>query len=131
MVELPSTISMVRFSLFTFLHGPGGTQSILRPASLHRIACLIGLSTRNRLLCCKCLHKKKEQHVCCSFGVPGNSGDHTRGVTGLNRSAITLPDTITVAPGPFRSCRPVSPARTRSEERRVGKECRSRWSPYH
>src|SRR2546425_7779687 len=25
-------------------------------------------------------------------------------------------------------CRPVSP---RSEERRVGKECRSRWSPYH
>src|SRR5256885_11239550 len=25
----------------------------------------------------------------------------------------------------------VSMARTRSEERRVGKECRSRWSPYH
>src|SRR2546422_2282084 len=23
------------------------------------------------------------------------------------------------------------PTRTRSEERRVGKECRSRWSPYH
>ena len=23
------------------------------------------------------------------------------------------------------------PAITRSEERRVGKECRSRWSPYH
>ena len=23
------------------------------------------------------------------------------------------------------------PASTRSEERRVGKECRSRWSPYH
>src|SRR2546427_2600055 len=23
------------------------------------------------------------------------------------------------------------PDRTRSEERRVGKECRSRWSPYH
>ena len=22
-------------------------------------------------------------------------------------------------------------AKTRSEERRVGKECRSRWSPYH
>ena len=26
---------------------------------------------------------------------------------------------------------PVSTALTRSEERRVGKECRSRWSPYH
>ena len=24
-----------------------------------------------------------------------------------------------------------APARSRSEERRVGKECRSRWSPYH
>ena len=23
------------------------------------------------------------------------------------------------------------PLKTRSEERRVGKECRSRWSPYH
>ena len=26
---------------------------------------------------------------------------------------------------------PVIVAATRSEERRVGKECRSRWSPYH
>src|SRR5258707_15551140 len=25
----------------------------------------------------------------------------------------------------------VLPGKTRSEERRVGKECRSRWSPYH
>src|SRR5258708_35679181 len=27
--------------------------------------------------------------------------------------------------------RPASTGDTRSEERRVGKECRSRWSPYH
>ena len=26
---------------------------------------------------------------------------------------------------------PAALAATRSEERRVGKECRSRWSPYH
>src|SRR2546426_4561110 len=26
---------------------------------------------------------------------------------------------------------PLAPALQRSEERRVGKECRSRWSPYH
>src|SRR5256885_9626273 len=26
---------------------------------------------------------------------------------------------------------PIEPSRERSEERRVGKECRSRWSPYH
>src|SRR2546429_4995530 len=30
----------------------------------------------------------------------------------------------------FRSHNPTT-ARTRSEERRVGKECRSRWAPYH
>src|SRR3712207_7252653 len=32
------------------------------------------------------------------------------------------------------SCRAIVPAfgtQVRSEERRVGKECRSRWSPYH
>src|SRR5256885_17135831 len=29
------------------------------------------------------------------------------------------------------SCRCVSGTPFRSEERRVGKECRSRWSPYH
>src|ERR1022692_3206076 len=28
-------------------------------------------------------------------------------------------------------CRTVKTGMTRSEERRVGKECRSRWSPYH
>src|SRR3712207_8285525 len=26
---------------------------------------------------------------------------------------------------------PLAPLASRSEERRVGKECRSRWSPYH
>src|SRR2546428_8954212 len=26
---------------------------------------------------------------------------------------------------------PITMTRSRSEERRVGKECRSRWSPYH
>src|SRR5256885_3793877 len=32
--------------------------------------------------------------------------------------------------GPCASKKPIS-ASSRSEERRVGKECRSRWSPYH
>ena len=50
-------------------------------------------------------------------------------------------DTILTTPPPStswtRNCRPCgwtarSPSsRSRSEERRVGKECRSRWSPYH
>src|SRR2546422_11248137 len=29
------------------------------------------------------------------------------------------------------AAQPNGPAKVRSEERRVGKECRSRWSPYH
>src|SRR2546430_15892014 len=32
---------------------------------------------------------------------------------------------------PFFSVDDLPPAERRSEERRVGKECRSRWSPYH
>src|SRR3712207_7934531 len=34
-------------------------------------------------------------------------------------------------PGTTSSPRTCCPTPTRSEERRVGKECRSRWSPYH
>src|SRR3989449_2064772 len=33
--------------------------------------------------------------------------------------------------GEERETRPEATRRPRSEERRVGKECRSRWSPYH
>src|SRR2546427_12911858 len=33
--------------------------------------------------------------------------------------------------GAFRPLTVIAPEGTRSEERRVGKECRSRWSPYH
>ena len=32
---------------------------------------------------------------------------------------------------PCTTCKDICPYGERSEERRVGKECRSRWSPYH
>src|SRR5256885_8302102 len=39
---------------------------------------------------------------------------------------------FTVEPSNATSGTPITPAvQVRSEERRVGKECRSRWSPYH
>ena len=41
------------------------------------------------------------------------------------------PDRRQVAPRPPRVDNLVLHGRSRSEERRVGKECRSRWSPYH
>ena len=49
---------------------------------------------------------------------------------------ITTPDGTTVIPISkvsygFASGGSDFPAKSRSEERRVGKECRSRWSPYH
>ena len=54
--------------------------------------------------------------------------------TSGNRSALTLAGLV---PSAGISCRSAHAAggtlrqRGRSEERRVGKECRSRWSPYH
>ena len=36
-----------------------------------------------------------------------------------------------VASGEFSTEKAVKTGKARSEERRVGKECRSRWSPYH
>ena len=40
---------------------------------------------------------------------------------------LDIPDLTTEGSFPFGAAVAVS----RSEERRVGKECRSRWSPYH
>src|SRR5205823_11996264 len=45
--------------------------------------------------------------------------------------AIPLPTSSIASTGPRRSfSRPITPI-PRSEERRVGKECRTQWSPYH
>ena len=38
---------------------------------------------------------------------------------------------VEVASKSLRDLRVAEVIKTRSEERRVGKECRSRWSPYH
>src|SRR5439155_4609014 len=46
----------------------------------------------------------------------------------LRRAAIVLPVILVFGPDAFEFDRQT---RVRSEERRVGKECRSRWSPYH
>ena len=39
--------------------------------------------------------------------------------------------TVVLEETPALSAEALKPAAGRSEERRVGKECRSRWSPYH
>src|SRR5688572_30952469 len=47
---------------------------------------------------------------------------------GIPYIAQAMASSSVVLPAPLGPMIPVSP---RSEERRVGKECRSRWAPYH
>ena len=44
---------------------------------------------------------------------------------------ISTPDARTIFVQPFEKQMIEEVEKARSEERRVGKECRSRWSPYH
>ena len=51
----------------------------------------------------------------------------------INKETEALNDTIDQIDliDIYRTFHPKTADYTRSEERRVGKECRSRWSPYH
>src|SRR2546425_9957279 len=70
------------------------------------------------------------------------AGWHVRtassGASGIELAKTTPPDVVLVdlmmpEMDGYEVCRRLKadPATARSEERRVGKECRSRWSPYH
>src|SRR2546422_5497680 len=52
---------------------------------------------------------------------------------GTQQSAVAVLPTVTADDGAMAddAAEGMSVPGTRSEERRVGKECRSRWSPYH
>ena len=56
------------------------------------------------------------------------AGDATQILGAIDGAPVaTTPPTVTVTPGDVSAMTSM----VRSEERRVGKECRSRWSPYH
>src|SRR5947208_13618210 len=58
----------------------------------------------------------------------------TSALTLVSRYALdmTVPGTVMAdTEGPLRTTTVLIPARSRSEERRVGKECRSRWGACH
>ena len=55
------------------------------------------------------------------------SGPSLNELNVIQDGAVLIQDGILVEVGPSRRVENL----TRSEERRVGKECRSRWSPYH
>ena len=60
--------------------------------------------------------------------ISSNTGKIIPAKIPIFRLSPKAPDTIPTNVGPPEQ--PISPP-NRSEERRVGKECRSRWSPYH
>ena len=60
-------------------------------------------------------------------------GLRSQEVLDLNRDDLLLSEAQIRVRGKGNKTRflPLAPEADRSEERRVGKECRSRWSPYH
>src|SRR5256885_2968471 len=77
----------------------------------------------------------------CALPIWKTSGSSQSSVTAQPSTVLEPPrdgNGISAASSPSKAMHllPSSPAKTtetlqRSEERRVGKECRSRWSPYH
>src|SRR6266704_3247749 len=69
------------------------------------------------------------------FFFQAEDGIRDRNVTGVQTCALPISSTKTRAWPASQQTSPSVPtnatAAPRSEERRVGKECRSRWSPYH
>src|SRR2546430_2343946 len=67
----------------------------------------------------------------CALPILRQRRDHERQVLGLSRSQNPQAQfPLLVDPTAQRRCSRQR-INLRSEERRVGKECRSRWSPYH
>src|SRR6476661_8999277 len=71
----------------------------------------------------------------CFFVFQAEDGIRDSSVTGVQTCALPIflaADVEDLGAGPGRAGSDVEQqGRGRSEERRVGKECRSRWSPYH
>src|SRR2546425_9045648 len=70
------------------------------------------------------------------IGKRGRRGDEIGTIPGPSRrSGVPEPENAPNSPGmphvPEKTSFPREVLERRSEERRVGKECRSRWSPYH
>src|SRR6476660_10295667 len=69
------------------------------------------------------------------FFFQAEDGIRDIGVTGVQTCALPISTSAPRSPSSAASRRrtwsTAGVSRSRSEERRVGKECRSRWSPYH
>src|ERR1039457_1771461 len=79
-----------------------------------------GVQTCALPICCPAVNTRRAVARHRTHRAAGNSSHHS------NRESARLPAGH-ARDHPWRRSR----GSTRSEERRVGKECRSRWSPYH
>ena len=70
-------------------------------------------------------------HALLQGGVKRLGDSRIENIEALRRAHVRAPMTLVRSPMPSQVRRVVEAADVRSEERRVGKECRSRWSPYH
>src|SRR5438270_13376601 len=95
---------------------------------------------RNYRLLVRCMKRVS----CCFFFFQAEDGIRDLTVTGVQTCALPISSRgevlgLEMPDRPVAGVRPaheqqrgaVAAVRVRSEERRVGKECRSRWSPYH
>ena len=82
------------------------------------------LSHQDRAWFCEELQRSKTSLYRLALSIAGNPEDAAEAVAeGVCRAYERF--------GQLRSREKFQPWLMRSEERRVGKECRSRWSPYH
>ena len=83
---------------------------------------VIGSGGREHVICTKILESKKVKKLYC---FPGNAG------TNLIATNVDIKIDDFDKIKDFVIKKQPKTKNNRSEERRVGKECRSRWSPYH
>src|SRR2546426_4209533 len=78
------------------------------------------------------LWSRGEMHTYKGLKLADNAIGYTHASGNSGRSAFTSRVVDSLFVGETENIgNPTTPAEKRSEERRVGKECRSRWSPYH
>ena len=80
----------------------------------------------------KSIQKKQPQRLCIGCGIQKTKKEMLR-IVKTEGTQISIDETGKKNGQGAYICKDVDCMRklTRSEERRVGKECRSRWSPYH
>src|SRR5260370_20391996 len=111
---------------------------IRRHTPVSRIHGCFFFSSRRRHTRCKCDWSSdvcssdlEEEGLCWVEDLNSSRGTQVNGIEIKGRGKRQLQDSDVILAGQTTLRIELVEAQGRSEERRVGKECRSRWSPYH